>query len=78
MYTLAREFQIGVKSKHSSKFHFEEFSHFIEAIKETVETDKSLTLLPLEEFFLRIKFYAKRQSRAKDTFFWIAHAKLLR
>lgn len=38
-----------------------------------------MTLAPLEEFFMRLKFFAKRQSRVKDTFFfWIAHAKLLR
>ena len=41
--------------------------------------DKSLNIDSLEEFFLRIKYSAKKQSRIKDTlFFWIAHAKLLR
>jgi len=79
MFTLGREFEIGVDSKHSTKFHFEEFSFFIGAIQEMLEADKSLNVDSLEEFFLRIKYSAKKQSRIKDTFFfWIAHAKLLR
>lgn len=79
MFTLGREFEIGVNSKHSTKFHFEEFSFFIGAIQEMMEADKSLNVDSLEEFFLRIKYSANKQSRIKDTFFfWIAHAKLLR
>jgi hypothetical protein len=48
-------------------------------VKETLDANKDWTVEKLEEFFVRIKFIAKRQSRIKDTFFfWIAHAKLLR
>jgi hypothetical protein len=33
----------------------------------------------LDEFFLRIQFFAERQAQVKDNFvFWTAHAKLLR
>ena len=79
IFTLGREFEIGVNSKHSTKFHFEEFSLFIGAVQEMLKGDKSLNIDSLEEFFLRIKYSAKKQSRIKDTlFFWIAHAKLLR
>ncbi len=77
MYTLGREFQVGVNSKHSKKFHFEEFSFFIRAMKAIIEADRSLSLQSLEEFLLRVKFFANRQTRVKDTFlFWVAHAKL--
>jgi hypothetical protein len=79
LITLAREFEIGVKSKHSRKFFFTDFTEFIEAIKDCLEREKSWTLEKLEDFFLRLKFIGKHQSRFKDTvFFWVAHAKLLR
>lgn len=79
IFTLGREFQIGVDSKHSRKFHFHQFSHFIDTVKETLEANKDWNVDKLEDFFVRLKFMAKRQSRLKDTFFfWIAHAKLLR
>lgn len=32
MFTLGREFEIGVNSKHSTKFQFEEFSFFVGTI----------------------------------------------
>ena len=79
IFTLGREFEIGVNSKHSTKFHFEEFSFFIGAVQEMLKGDKSLNVDSLDEFFLRIKYFAEKQSRTKDTlFFWIAHAKLTR
>lgn len=37
MLTLGREFHIGVNSKHSTKFRFEIFLSFINAVKETLE-----------------------------------------
>lgn len=79
LFTLAREFQIGVASKHSTKFFFQDFTEFTETITECLKREKSWSVQPLEDFFIRLKFMAKKQSRAKDTFFfWIAHAKLLR
>lgn len=79
LLTLAREFQIGVNSKHSTKFFFQDFTEFIDVIKDCLKREKSWNVNSLEDFFLRLKLIAKRQSRFKDTvFFWVAHAKLLR
>ena len=78
MFTLSREFQIGCASKHSQKFHFDNFTAFVETVCTELEANKEWTVENLEELFIRIKIFGKRQSKVKAVFFWIAHAKLMR
>jgi hypothetical protein len=66
-------------SKHSTKFHFDKFTAFIEAIKISLDAETSWTVESLEEYLIRISLYAKRQFKVKDALiFWVAHAKLQR
>ena len=60
MFTLGREFAIGVNSKHSRKFHFDHFTGFIQGVKNSLEQNKEWNLNNLEEFLIRLGFYAKR------------------
>jgi hypothetical protein len=77
MYTLAREFQIGSVSKHSTKFHFDELTAFVENMRLALSENKTWTVENLEDFILRIKIFADRQYKVKDMLlFWVAHAKL--
>lgn len=79
MYTLGREIQIGCASKHSRKFHFDDFTCFIQTIKVALKENKSLKIKGLEELFIRLRQFADKQSRVADyLIFWVAHAKLLR
>ena len=77
MLTLGREFQIGSVSKHSTKFHFDELTAFVETMRLALSENKPWTVEHLEEFIHRIKIFADRQHKVKDVLlFWVAHAKL--
>lgn len=79
MYTLGREIQIGCASKHSRKFHFDDFTCFINVIKTAIKEDKSINAKGMEEVFIRLKKISDKQSSFADyVVFWVAHAKLLR
>jgi len=44
-----------------------------------LDAEKSWTVEHLEEYFIRISLFAKRQFKVKDALiFWVAHAKLQR
>ena len=66
-------------SKHSTKFNFDQFTAFVDTMTGSLKSEKQWTLDNLEEFLVRVKLFAKRQFKVKDTLlFWVAHAKLQR
>ncbi len=60
MWTLGREFAIGSVSKHSTKFHFDELTSFVETMRLALHENKSWTVEHLEDLIHRIKIFADR------------------
>jgi|LauGreDrversion4_2_1035121.scaffolds.fasta_scaffold4279185_1 hypothetical protein len=60
MFTLCREMRLGTQSKHSTKFFFDNFTLLVDTFMNVLGEQKEWTVKNLEEFILRLKFYANR------------------
>jgi hypothetical protein len=60
MFTLCREMRLGTQSKHSRMFFFDNFTLLVDTFINVLDEQKDWTVKNLEEFILRLKFYANR------------------